>query len=105
MSEHIVQKPTYFAIFGVLIVGTILTCVFGYIDMDNILFVGANTFVALLIAFIKATCVVLFFMHAYYSPRLIGLFIVSSILWLIILFAFTMSDYLTRMPNAGAFGK
>ncbi len=95
MSEHIVQKPTYFAIFGVLIVGTVLTYIFALVDLDRI-FTGANTLVALTIAFAKATCVVLWFMHVKYSSRLIGLFVVSSILWLIILFAFTMSDYLTR---------
>jgi len=66
-------------------------------DLDRV-FTGANTFVALAIAFAKATCVVLYFMHVKYSSRLIGLFVVSSILWLIILFAFTLSDYWTRMP-------
>jgi cytochrome c oxidase subunit 4 len=100
MSEHIVQKPTYYAVFAVLVVGTILTYTFAQRDFDWV-FPGANTLIALAIAFAKATCVVLWFMHVKYSPRLIGLFVVSSVLWLIIMFAFTMSDYLTR--GAGTF--
>jgi cytochrome c oxidase subunit 4 len=102
MSEHIVSRSWYFVVFGVLVVGTILTYTVAVLDLDSV-FVGANTMVALGIALIKTSFVVLYFMHVRYSPRLIGLFVVSSIFWLIILFAFTMSDYLTRIPNAGPY--
>lgn len=102
MSEHIVSRSWYLVVFGVLVVGTILTYTVAVFDLDSV-FVGANTLVALGIALIKTSFVVLYFMHVRYSPRLIGLFVVSSIFWLIILFAFTMSDYLTRIPNAGPY--
>ena len=62
-------------------------------------FPGANTLVALLIAFTKMTCVMLFFMHVYWSPKLIWLAAVASFFWLAIMFAYTMQDYLTRGPG------
>jgi cytochrome c oxidase subunit IV len=87
--------PGYFGVFAVLIVGTILTYVVATIDLDWI-FPGANTLVALLIAFTKMLCVMLFFMHVYWSPRLIWLAVVASFFWLSLMFAYTMQDYLTR---------
>jgi cytochrome c oxidase subunit 4 len=42
------------------------------------------------------TCVVLFFMHVRWMPRLIWLTALAGFFWLAIMFAFTMQDYLTR---------
>lgn len=95
MSEHIVQKSTYFMIFGALMVGTALTIMAALVDLDHI-FTGANTVVALTIAVIKATLVVLYFMHVRYSTRLIWVVVVAGFFWLGILFVLTMSDYLSR---------
>lgn len=55
-----------------------------------------NAVVALTIAVAKATLVVLYFMHVRYSSKLTWVFVGAGIIWLIILFAFTLSDYLTR---------
>ena len=87
--------PKYIGVFAILVVGTILTYFAATVDLDFI-FPGANTLVALLIAFTKMTCVMLFFMHVYWSPRLIWLSAVASFFWLAIMFAYTMQDYLTR---------
>lgn len=95
-EHHIVPIPTYLVIFGILVVGTVLTVLVALTDLDHVLFPGANTLVALLIAFIKMTCVVLWFMHVKYSSRLIWLTALSGLFWLAIMFAFTMQDYLTR---------
>ncbi|MDX6693283.1 MAG: cytochrome c oxidase subunit [Blastocatellia bacterium] len=95
MSEHIVQKNTYFLIFGALMVGTALTVIAAKVDLDHF-FHGANTVVALTIAVIKATLVVLYFMHVRYSTRLIWVVVVAGFFWLGILFVLTMSDYLSR---------
>jgi cytochrome c oxidase subunit 4 len=65
--------------------------------MDK-LFHGANTVVALTISVIKATLVVLYFMHVRYSSRLIWVIVVSGIFWMGIMFALTFSDYSTRAP-------
>lgn len=95
--EHM-NIPKYLCIFGILVVGTILTYVVATIDLDHI-FPGANTLVALVIAFTKMSFVMLFFMHVYWSPRLIWLTAVASFFWLAIMFAFTMQDYFTRIPG------
>jgi cytochrome c oxidase subunit 4 len=92
--EHI-GIPGYVGVFLVLVVGTIITYYAATVDLDWI-FPGANTLVALLIAFVKMTCVVLFFMHVRWMPRLIWLTALAGFFWLAIMFAFTMQDYLTR---------
>jgi cytochrome c oxidase subunit 4 len=73
-------------------VGTALTVLAAFYDFPGPL----NAVVALTIAVIKATLVVLFFMHVRYSGRLIWLVIVAGLLWLAIMFAITFSDYWTR---------
>jgi len=97
-EEQHIGIPGYLAVFAVLVVGTILTYFAAQIDLDWI-FPGANTLLALLIAFTKMTCVMLFFMHVYWSPKLIWLSAVASFFWLGIMFAYTMQDYLTRSPG------
>ena len=79
----------------VLVVGTIATYFAATVDLDWI-FPGANTLVALAIAFTKMACVMLFFMHVRWSPKLVWLAAVGSFFWLAIMFAYTMQDYLTR---------
>lgn len=85
----------YFGVFAVLVVGTILTYYVALSDLE-VYFAGANTLVALLIAFTKMTFVVLFFMHVRWSSRLIWLSVVAGFFWMAIMFAYTMQDYLTR---------
>ena len=92
MSEHIVPVKVYFAIFLALLVGTALTVLAAFVDFPW----RFNTIVALSIASIKATLVVLYFMHVRYSPRLVWVIVASALFWMGILFAFTFSDYFTR---------
>jgi len=91
MSEHVVSRKIYFFIFGALMVGTALTVWVANYDLGR-----WNAVVALTIAVVKATLVVLYFMHVRYSSKLTWVFVCAGIIWLIILFAFTLSDYLTR---------
>jgi cytochrome c oxidase subunit IV len=92
MSEHIVSVRVYITIFMVLLVGTALTVLAAFVDFPW----RFNTIVALTIATIKATFVVLYFMHVRYSSRLIWVIVAAALFWMAILFAFTFSDYLTR---------
>jgi cytochrome c oxidase subunit 4 len=58
---------------------------------------GALNFpVALSIAIIKATLVVLFFMHVKYSSQMTKLIVGGAFFFLLTLFGLTMSDYLSR---------
>jgi cytochrome c oxidase subunit 4 len=72
--------------------GTALTVMAAFYDFPGPL----NAVVALTIAVVKATLVVLFFMHVRYSGRLIWLVIIAALVWLAIMFALTISDYWTR---------
>ena len=92
MAEHIVPKKTYFMIFAVLMVLTVITTAVGVVDLGPF-----NVIVALLIAVIKAVLVVLFFMHILYSRRLTQLVIAGGLLWLFILLFRTAGDYYTRL--------
>ena len=92
MSEHIVQPRIYIAIFLALMVGTALTVMAAFYDFPGPL----NAVVAMTIAVLKATLVILYFMHVRYSGRLVWLVIVAALLWLVIMFAITFSDYWTR---------
>jgi cytochrome c oxidase subunit 4 len=88
---HVVPLRIYFAIFAALMMLTAVTVAVAYYDLGML-----NTVVALSIAVTKAALVVLYFMHVRYSPSLTKLVVAGSFLWLFIMLAITMSDYLSR---------
>ena len=92
MSEHIVPIRVYAGVFLALMASTTLTVFAAFHDFPW----QFNTVIALTIAVIKATLVVLYFMHVRYSSRLIWVIVASALFWLAILFALTFSDYWTR---------
>jgi len=91
MPDHIVPTRVYYAVFAVLMVGTYLTVQAAYFDLGPF-----NAVVAVGIAVIKATLVVLFFMHVKYGSRLTWAVVAGSVFWLGILLVLTFGDYLTR---------
>ena len=91
MSGHISPKNTYYMIFGTLMVLTAVTVGAAFTNLGIL-----NFPVALAIAIFKATLVILFFMHVKYSSRLTKLVCGGAFFFLLILFALTMSDYLSR---------
>ena len=66
-NEGHIGYPGYIGVFAVLVVGTIFTYFSSFWDLDGMFFPGANTLLALLIAFTKMTFVILFFMHVYWN--------------------------------------
>lgn len=94
--EHIVQPGTYLAIILTLLVLTGLTVGAAYVNLGRL-----NIVVALAIAVLKATLVVLFFMHAKFSPKRTQLVIIAGIFWLAILLFMTLSDYASRIDYRG----
>ncbi len=92
MPDHIVPKRIYYTIFAILMLCTYLTVQIAFFDLGVL-----NAVAALTIAVIKATLVVLFFMHVKYGTRLTWAVVVGSVFWLGILLALTMGDYLTRV--------
>jgi cytochrome c oxidase subunit 4 len=86
-----VAKKTYYQVSVALMVLLVLTVGVSYVPLGSFDIVAA-----LAIAFAKAALIVLVFMHVQYSSRLTKLFAAAGFFWLIILFLFTFSDYLTR---------
>lgn len=91
MSGHISPKSVYYSVFAALMVLTVLTVGAAFVNLGIF-----NFPVALGIAVIKATLVVLFFMHVRYSSRLTKLVVATSLFFLFILLAETFMDYATR---------
>jgi cytochrome c oxidase subunit 4 len=91
MSAHVVPVRTYLLVFASLMVLTFVTVAASRYD-----FGPGNTIVALAIAVLKASLVVLFFMHVKYSSRLIQLLVAAAFLWLALLISGALTDYVTR---------
>jgi cytochrome c oxidase subunit IV len=95
-TEHIVSPGMYLTIILTLLALTGITVFAAFIDLGRF-----NIVVALLIATIKATLVVLIFMHAKYAPERTKLVIVAGIFWLALLLFMTLSDYASRVDYRG----
>ena len=91
MSAHIVPPRVYYLIFAALMVGTYLTVQAAFIDLGVF-----NTVVALAIACVKATLVILFFMHVKYSTKLTWLVVGSGFFFLAIMIGLTLADFISR---------
>jgi len=98
-TAHITSVRVYLAVFTALLVGTGLTVWVAYYDLGLL-----NTPVALTVAVIKASLVVIYFMGVRFNTPLTKVVVVSGFLWLFILFGITMIDYLTR-PWLGVPGR
>jgi|SRR5215469_493989 cytochrome c oxidase subunit 4 len=90
-ESHVVPIGLYWGIWAALMVGTGLTVFAASVELGIF-----NIVVALLIATIKGTLVVLFFMHLRYSTKLTMITVIAAIFFLLIMFSLSMTDYLTR---------
>jgi cytochrome c oxidase subunit 4 len=100
MSQHIVSPRVYVAVFLALLVFTFLTVAAARVDLGEPEVGGVrvplNVMVAVAIAVVKATLVVLYFMHVKYSGRLVQIVVASAFVFLAILLVITLSDYWSR---------
>jgi cytochrome c oxidase subunit 4 len=90
-ASHVVSWKVYLAVFLALCALTVATVEVAGHDFGEL-----NLIVALGIAITKASLVVLFFMHARYSPRLTSLVITASLAFFVILVFLSMTDYVSR---------
>jgi cytochrome c oxidase subunit 4 len=90
-QHHVVSWKVYLAVFLALGVLTVVT-----VQVAGHDFGPFNLVVALGVAITKATLVVLYFMHARYSPRLTAVVIASSIVFFVILVFLLLTDYVSR---------
>jgi cytochrome c oxidase subunit 4 len=90
-EHHIVSPIIYLAVGAALLVGTGLTVAVSFVDLGVF-----NPIIALAIAVVKATLVVLFFMHVKYSTKLTKLTVLAGIFVFLALIGMTLSDYISR---------
>jgi cytochrome c oxidase subunit 4 len=88
--EHHLPKSMYFVIFGALMVLTALTVGLAFVNLGQM-----NVVVALAVAVVKASLVVMFFMHLKYESHLTKVVLGAGIFWLILLLGIIM-DYFSR---------
>ena len=90
--EHTqVPDSLYVKIWGILITLTVLTVSVSYLNMQNV-----KVLTAMMIATVKATLVILYFMHLRYESRLVAILTVVVLATYAILIVLTFSDYYFR---------
>ena len=72
-EHHIISLQTYILVFASLLFLTVITVIASWIDLGSM-----NIVIALLIALIKSSLVLLFFMHLYYDNKLNAAFLIGS---------------------------
>ena len=99
-EPHIIPLSTYFKVFGILMFLTALTVLTAQVNLGG----GLNIVLAMVIATIKASLVLMFFMHLYYDNKTNLIFFLGSILFLIIFITFTLIDvgYRDKIYKKGA---
>ena len=92
MAARTISPTTYVTVCVILILLTLLTVSVSFIPLAGVW----HTVVGLVIGLIKASLVVLFFMHALFSDRVTRIVIAISCFWVGLILTLTLSDYLTR---------
>jgi cytochrome c oxidase subunit 4 len=96
-DHHIIPISTYAIILGILFIGTVITVAVAQVDLGKL-----NMAIAMAVASIKAFFVLAYFMHLKYDNMLNRVIFLSAFAFLALLFAFTMTDIITRiLPLAG----
>jgi len=90
-KHHIIQPRLYLTILIALLVLTATTTGVAFLDLGVL-----NPIVALAIACIKATLVILFFMHLRYSSKLLKLTLCAGLFTFTVLILLTLTDYMSR---------
>ena len=92
LAHHVVPPRVYLLVFAALLVATAVTVGVAFVHLGD----PWNDVVALAIALTKATLVVLFFMHVRWGSPMVKLTVLTAVLFLLILFGVTWSDYWAR---------
>ena len=93
-NQHIVPFNIYIKVLSALLFLTVLTVAAAQIDFGVF-----NVLIAMGVATVKATLVLLFFMHLKYDNKLFLVIFLTGVFLLVILFLFCEFDVLTRIPE------
>ena len=105
-AHHVVPVSVYLKVFTALMVLLVITLAAAAVDLSHV-WGPLNVLIAATIAVIKAVLIILYFMHVRYSSKLTWFFAGAAFLWLIVMFSFTFSDYMSRnwMPSPASFAE
>ncbi len=97
--EHVDPLGAYIKVFVSLMVLLIITVAAYFLKFDE--WFGEqwgflNTMIALIIATIKTSLVMLVFMHLRHSSKMVWIVSGAGFIWLCIMITFTFADYLSR---------
>jgi cytochrome c oxidase subunit 4 len=84
---HVVPLWLLAAVFGALLVLTALTVAVSYVDLGNL-----NLYLALAIATLKASLVVLFFMHLFWDRPFNAMVFIGCLLFVSLFIGITLTD-------------
>jgi cytochrome c oxidase subunit IV len=87
VHSHISSIPFYIGVFLCLLALTALTVGQSYVDLGRL-----NILLVVLIATMKASLVVLFFMHLRWDNKFHALILIATLFFIGIFFAYTMND-------------
>jgi cytochrome c oxidase subunit 4 len=91
VHEHLSPVSAYLKVFGALLLLTAITFAVSYADLGS-----ASLFVAMVVAFVKATLVCMYFMHLKYDDRFNVFVFCSTAIFVGIFFTFTLFDLKSR---------
>lgn len=89
--HHVSSSAMFFNVLVALLILTVVTVAVSRFDFGS-----ANMFIAMGIASVKASLVILFFMHVKWDTAINKIVFLSSFLFLSLLFVFTLADQATR---------
>ena len=91
---HVVPIPVLLAVFAMLMVLTVATVSATWVDLG-----GANLWIAMGVAVVKAALVALYFMHLRYDHPFNALIFTAALVFLALFISLTMLDTLEYQPS------
>ncbi len=93
-KHHIVEYLTQVKVWVALVLLTLITVATAEVD-----FAMLTVAVALTIASVKSTLVLLYFMHLKFESRILNIFVIVVMLVFLAMIIFTFFDYIFRMSH------
>lgn len=92
MTETVYSPVSYLIVLAILLVLTVVTVAVSFAPLEGVWHIVCG----LVIAAIKGGLVVVFFMHALHGSAVKRIWIAIALVWLVVLFSLSFSDYFTR---------
>jgi len=91
---HVVGLPILFGVLGALLVLTIATVAATWFDLGRL-----NIWIALVIAVVKASLVVLYFMHLRYDKPFNAMILIISLSFVVLFIGLALTDTRSYLPE------